>query len=159
MTEITQADRDAAAEAFFCKPLLNEKHNDDRRVRAFARHRQYGYDQGYYDGRQATEALSAEIEWLKIQLSVETEPSPYCPICGSCGEEGCCGSKRCMYPDTSIEADREQAAVEERAKIVAWLRELAIVVNDAGSKRHLLATISNSIEAGRHETFTRPDNV
>ena len=53
MTEITQADRDAAAEAFFCKPLLNEKHNDDRRVRAFARHRQYGYDQGYYDGRQA----------------------------------------------------------------------------------------------------------
>ncbi len=53
MTEITQADRDAAAEAFFCKPLLNEKYNDDRRVRAFARHRQYGYDQGYYDGRQA----------------------------------------------------------------------------------------------------------
>jgi hypothetical protein len=53
MTESTQADRDAAAEAFFCKPLLNEKHNDDRRVRAFARHRQYGYDQGYYDGRQA----------------------------------------------------------------------------------------------------------
>lgn len=53
MTKITQADRDAAAEAFFCKPLLNEKHNDDRRVRAFARHRQYGYDQGYYDGRQA----------------------------------------------------------------------------------------------------------
>lgn len=27
--------------------------DDDRRVRAFARHRQYGYDQGYYDGRQA----------------------------------------------------------------------------------------------------------
>jgi hypothetical protein len=53
MTETTQADRDAAAEAFFCKPLLNEKYNDDRRVRAFARHRQYGYDQGYYDGRQA----------------------------------------------------------------------------------------------------------
>ena len=39
MTEIIQADRDAAAEAFFCKPLLNEKHNDDRRVRAFVRHR------------------------------------------------------------------------------------------------------------------------
>ena len=104
MTEITQADRDAAAEAFFCKPLLNEKHNDDRRVRAFARHRQYGYDQGYYDGRQADGA-------------------------------------------------------EERAKIVAWLRELAIVVNDAGSKRHLLATICNSIEARRHETFTRSSDT
>jgi len=49
------------------------------------------------------EALEAEVERLKDQLSVETEPSPYCPICGSCGEEGCCGSKRCMYPDTGIE--------------------------------------------------------
>lgn len=39
MIEITQADRDAAAEAFFCKPLRNEKHNNDRRVQAFARHR------------------------------------------------------------------------------------------------------------------------
>jgi len=45
MTEITQADRDAAAEAFFCKPLLNEKHNDDRRVKAFARHRQQAIEQ------------------------------------------------------------------------------------------------------------------
>jgi hypothetical protein len=45
MTESTQADRDAAAEAFFCKPLLNEKYNDDRRVRAFARHRQQAIEQ------------------------------------------------------------------------------------------------------------------
>lgn len=44
------------------------------------------------------EAQAVEIERLKIQLSVESEPSPYCPICGSCGDEGCCGSKRCMYP-------------------------------------------------------------
>lgn len=67
MTEITQADRDAAAEAFFCKPLLNEKHNDDRRVRAFARHRQYGYDQGYYDGRQAdgAEERAKIVAWLR----------------------------------------------------------------------------------------------
>lgn len=50
------------------------------------------------------EALQAEVERLKDQLSVETEPSPYCPICGSCGDEGCCGSKRCMYPDTGTEA-------------------------------------------------------
>ena len=69
MTKITQADRDAAAEAFFCKPLLNEKHNDDRRVRAFARHRQYGYDQGYYDGRQAdgAEERAKIVAWLRGQ--------------------------------------------------------------------------------------------
>ena len=52
------------------------------------------------------EALEAEIERLKNQLSVETEPSPYCPICGSCGDEGCCGSKRCLYP----------AALQEQSK-------------------------------------------
>ncbi len=48
--------------------------------------------------RERIEAQAAEIERLKNKLSVETEPSPYCPICGSCGDEGCCGSKRCMYP-------------------------------------------------------------
>ena len=52
------------------------------------------------------EALEAEVKRLKDQLSLDTEPSPYCPICGSCGEEGCCGSKRCMYP----------AALQEQSK-------------------------------------------
>ena len=55
MTEITQADRDAAAEAFFCKPLLNEKHNDDRRVRAFARHRE----------QAAAEERAKIVAWLR----------------------------------------------------------------------------------------------
>ena len=52
------------------------------------------------------EALQAEVTRLKDKLSVETEPSPYCPICGSCGEEGCCGSRRCLYP----------AALQEQSK-------------------------------------------
>lgn len=83
MTKIIQADRDAAAEAFFCKPLLNEKHNDDRRVRAFARHR-----------------------------------------------------------------------LEERAKIVAWLRK------EDKSKEMLLFNqiawvLADNIEAGEYEAFTR----
>lgn len=55
MTEITQADRDAAAEAFFCKPLLSEKHNDDRRVRAFARHRE----------QAAAEERAKIVAWLR----------------------------------------------------------------------------------------------
>ena len=52
------------------------------------------------------EALQAEVTRLKDKLSVETEPSPYCPICASCGEEGCCGSRRCLYP----------AALQEQSK-------------------------------------------
>jgi methionine synthase II (cobalamin-independent) len=89
MTESTQADRDAAAEAFFCKPLLNEKHNDDRRVKAFARHRQYGYDQGYYDGRKydgandRIEALQADNAKLRKALAEQVEAC-FCPDCGMC---------------------------------------------------------------------------
>lgn len=56
------------------------------------------YGHFYCTLQNKVEAQAAEIERLKNKLSVETEPSPYCPICGSCGDEGCCGSKRCMYP-------------------------------------------------------------
>jgi len=103
------------------------------------------------DGREAAnriESQAAEIERLKVQLSVETEPSPYCPICGSCGEEGCCGSKRCMYPDTGIEADREQAAAEERAKIVAWLRNPHEHLSSKESEDRLV--LASGIEASEH---------
>ena len=53
MTEITQADRDAAAQYDI--------------VEAFARHRKYGYDQGYYDGRQfdRMEERAAIVAWLR----------------------------------------------------------------------------------------------
>lgn len=62
MTEITQADRDAAAQYDV--------------VEAFARHRKYGYDQGYYDGRQfdRMEERAAIVAWLrsdKIVLSMD----------------------------------------------------------------------------------------
>ena len=50
--EVTEADRDAAAQYDV--------------VEAFARHRQYGYDQGYYDGRQAdgAEERAKIVAWL-----------------------------------------------------------------------------------------------
>ena len=53
VAEITQADRDAAAQYDV--------------VEAFARHRQYGYDQGYYDGRQADGAKERAkiVAWLR----------------------------------------------------------------------------------------------
>jgi len=47
MTEITQADKDAADSAQW-----NAVVHVGSLAEAFARHRQYGYDQGYYDGRQ-----------------------------------------------------------------------------------------------------------
>lgn len=53
--EVTEADRDAAAQYDV--------------VEAFARHRKYGYDQGYYDGRQAdgAEERAKIVEWLREQ--------------------------------------------------------------------------------------------
>lgn len=64
------------------------------------------------------EALIAENERLKVQLSVESEPSPYCPICGSCGDEGCCGSKRCLYP-----AAEWRAGYEDGVQACVWALE------------------------------------
>lgn len=64
------------------------------------------------------ESQAAEIERLKVQLSVETEPSPYCPICNSCGDEGCCGSKRCLYP-----AAKWRAGYEDGVQAAVWALE------------------------------------
>ena len=50
--EVTEADRDAAAQYDV--------------VEAFARHRKYGYDQGYYDGRKmdGMEERAKIVAWL-----------------------------------------------------------------------------------------------
>lgn len=57
-----------------------------------------------------------------------------------------------------IARHREQAAAEERAKIVAWLRE------QAGPKEMLLFNetawvLADCIEADEHKTFTRSGDV
>ena len=46
MLTVEQADRDAAAMAFYCKPLANGAHDADRRVQAFAAHRIAGEQAG-----------------------------------------------------------------------------------------------------------------
>lgn len=58
--EVTEADRDAAAQYDV--------------VEAFARHRQYAYDQGYYDGRKmdAMEERAKIVAWLREQ-QISTE--------------------------------------------------------------------------------------
>ena len=48
-SKVTEADRDAAKH-FWQKSFEGDFYTLPQ---AFARHRQYGYDQGYYDGRQA----------------------------------------------------------------------------------------------------------
>ena len=66
MTEITQADRDAAAQYDV--------------VEAFARHRKYGYDQGYYDGRQfdRMEERAAIVAWLRGSIVGGDNLEPVC---------------------------------------------------------------------------------
>ena len=100
------------------------------------------------------EALQAEVERLKDQLSVETEPSPYCPICFSCGDEGCCGSKRCMYPDTGTEALRAENAKLRASNQAAAECVAAMTEKCARYRDEIYAALQ---EAG--ETFTHPDNV
>jgi hypothetical protein len=75
-----------------------------------------------YEAANRIEAQATEIERLKVQLSVETEPSPYCPICGSCGDEGCCGSKRCLYPAAEWRAGW-RAGYEDGVQACVWALE------------------------------------
>jgi len=72
------------------------------------------------------EKLEADIS----QLQVDSEPSPYCPICGSCGEEGCCGAKRCQYPDTGL-TERIAELKAELAKFKALAETLAGALGEA----------------------------
>lgn len=45
----TQADIDAAESIFWVETTIDDH---EAVAKAFARHRQYGYDQGYYDGQR-----------------------------------------------------------------------------------------------------------
>lgn len=54
VVEVTEADRGAAAQYDV--------------VEAFARHRKYGYDQGYYDGREAADRIE-QLEREKAVVS------------------------------------------------------------------------------------------
>lgn len=47
MTDITQADIDAAESILWVDTIIDDK---EAIAKAFARHRQHSYDQGYYDG-------------------------------------------------------------------------------------------------------------
>lgn len=71
MTEVTEQDRWAAAQVCGGKDYVEEifagQRDDDQIVQAFARHRQYGYDAGYYDGRQFDGKAEREaiVAWLR----------------------------------------------------------------------------------------------
>lgn len=36
-------------------------------------------------------------EFLQIKNRIMKEKGPYCPTCGSCGEESCCPPSRCKF--------------------------------------------------------------
>ena len=47
--------------------------------------------------------LIADNERLAAELEDSEEERTYCPICGSCGTDGCCGPERCKYPRDTVE--------------------------------------------------------
>jgi hypothetical protein len=72
----------------------------------------------------AITTLRARIAELEVEVEVANDPSPYCPICGSCGEDGCCSAQRCLYSDdklmariAELEADRAEWIEVERLRI------------------------------------------
>jgi hypothetical protein len=82
MTEVTQADREAFARMEGHEPddmgwrIITEPTNGDCvGVQAFARHRQYGHDQGYYDGRQydGAEERAKIVAYLRKTFGFDSE--------------------------------------------------------------------------------------
>ena len=83
MIEITQADRDAAGTWLNNTPAVEDwcGYEDQRAlVQAFARHRKYGYDQGYYDGRKldGEEERAAIVAWLRQSIVGGDALEPVC---------------------------------------------------------------------------------
>jgi predicted nuclease with TOPRIM domain len=110
--------------------------------------------------------LRARIAELEVEVEVANDPSPYCPICGSCGEDGCCSAQRCLYSDdklmariAELEAFRQQAikqvcelareAGEAKGKLEA--SELPGIVDDWREKCERLERRVAELEAERAE--------
>ncbi|NBS71621.1 hypothetical protein EBT31_22325, partial [bacterium] len=69
-------DNDEPLDCHICEQIRAGYGDNSLDVIRFARHRKYGYDQGYYDGRQldGKEERAAIVAWLrsdKIVLSMD----------------------------------------------------------------------------------------
>lgn len=97
------------------------------------------------------EAQAAEIERLTFELAVASEPSPYCPICGSCGIAGCCGPKRCLYPTTDQD-DQIETLEAEIEKLREALEKIARLRTDLSGDFSLGSHQSDIARAALGET-------
>ena len=81
----------------------------------------------------AITTLRARIAELEVEVEVANDPSPYCPICGSCGEDGCCSAQRCLYSDDKLMARiAELEAFQQQA--IKQVCELAREAGEAKGK-------------------------
>ena len=81
---------------------------------------------------ETIEQLQKKLEELEIQLDT-IKDSPYCHICGSCGEAGCCNPKHCLYPDLKAK-EFEQELLLEKSKSQRLLEALET------AQKHCLCT-------------------
>ena len=51
--------------------------------------------------------VESELFNLKESLKSKCERDYYCPVCDSCGEDGCCPVEKCMYPGIKSETVTE----------------------------------------------------
>ncbi|SCW56449.1 hypothetical protein SAMN02927924_01391 [Sphingobium faniae] len=97
---VTQEDRDAAADLWgllTAPEIRSGKCDQSIPVQAFARHRD--------TAEKRTE------QWMRME---QNEPPIYCPVCGSCGDEGCGCLSKCLYPPVSPLEDSERPTIYVR---------------------------------------------
>ena len=78
----------------------------DHHAEPFAVHRLAAYDDGRRAGYLAGHNHGYEAG--------QNEPPIYCPVCGSCGDEGCGCLSKCLYPPVSPLEDSERPTIYVR---------------------------------------------
>ncbi|CAB5225618.1 hypothetical protein UFOVP749_46 [uncultured Caudovirales phage] len=142
MTKITQADHDAA-EDHFDVWYPDTAWGYDALVDTLARHRIEAFADGFQSALQGAEAVIWQIEDDAFVYANVSEALR--EVITELQE------MEAKWTGRVSMAHREQAAAEERAKIVAWLRESPHFIN--------AHQIADCIEAGEHETFTRSSDT
>ena len=61
-----------------------------------------GYDVFVSGFQSCHDLMKKDYDALRDENDI-LKNSPFCHICGSCGEGGCCNPKHCLYPDSKEE--------------------------------------------------------
>lgn len=92
--------------------------------------------------------LQKRVEKLESE-NLELKDPTYCPVCGSCGEQGCCSAHMCKYPPSA--SDWKDQAEENLEKLIIREKEFSELRKDVSVSHKSLETQAITIESLQKE--------